>query len=85
MALASVSEAYTQLDANLLWEGDATKAQNFVEAGRYLLFHRAQIMSQSGSHLNFFAIQEELNKAQAFITRSTDTRRLIRTQVSYPS
>ena len=78
MALTSAStyqNAVDQLNDNLLWDGDAAKAANFVEAGRWLLAQRPQ-QGQQGDVRNQYDTQwlaDEVRRASQYISR-TGTR-----------
>lgn len=77
MALDSTStqaEAENQLKDNLLWEGDATKAQNFVEAGRWLLAFRAQMSADARTRIDFASIERQVDKAAGFVAGVTGDR-----------
>lgn len=70
MALTSVStqtEALAQLNNNLAWEGNPTKAADCLEAVRWLLFNRAQSMSTDGRSLNYEELKEQEKKISEYV------------------
>jgi hypothetical protein len=67
MALTTLAEALTQLNANLLWEGSVSKAQLFVEAGRWLLFNRPRVTSDGAATVNYDSIQTGIEAAEKFL------------------
>jgi len=72
LALSSattLTEALAQLNNNLVWEGDATKAQNYVEAARWLLFNRPRVSSDAGTSINYEAMETQLSKAEGYLLR----------------
>ena len=71
MALTSsstLSDALDQYKDNLLWEGNITKAQNCLEAIRFLLVNRAQSKTINGRTSNYESLISEKTK---FASRST--------------
>ena len=71
MALTSVStlaDALAQLNNNLVWEGDSTKAQDFVEAARWLIFNRPRVSANAGTSINYETLQDELEKAEKYLS-----------------
>jgi len=65
----TLTEALAQLNNNLVWEGDATKAQNYVEAARWLLFNRPRVSSDAGTSLNYEMMETQLAKAEGYLLR----------------
>ncbi|MFH1605169.1 MAG: hypothetical protein ABIH03_14840 [Pseudomonadota bacterium] len=52
MALASISEAWTQYDASLKYWQSQTTSENLLEAILYLMGHEPQAMSFAGRSYN---------------------------------
>lgn len=67
MALASISDALAQYNANLSWQGSTSAAQSALEAIRYLLVNRAQRLDDQGSSLNFESLANEAKKLESFL------------------
>lgn len=59
MAIASLTAAFTQYDANLsaYWES-ATKSRDLLEAIDYILAHDAESISAAGRSINKFNLLE---------------------------
>jgi len=71
MALTSSStltDALAQYNDNLSWDGDRTKAQNALEAVRWLLANRAQSQSMGALNLNYADLREEKRKLETFVS-----------------
>jgi len=70
MALTSAStqaEALAQYNDNLAWDGNTTKAQNALEAVRWLLVNRAASQSIAGINLNYSDLQNEKKRLEDFV------------------
>lgn len=72
MTIASYSAALTQLDENLAWDGNRTKALLFVEAVRYLRVHRPLQNSGGGRSFTYESLKDDFKDAVKFIN-ATDT------------
>lgn len=64
---STLADALSQLNSSLLWEGDATKAQNFVEAARWLIFNRPRATSDGGASINYDSIQVSVEAAEKYL------------------
>ena len=62
-AASTYADAIGQLNNNLAWDADPTKAANYLEAARWLFFNRARFSMKAGSQLNFEVIQKEIDPA----------------------
>ena len=67
MALASITAALTQWNANALWHESTTKAGLALEALRYLIVNRAQSSGHAGTNLNYEMLQEEVKKIEKYL------------------
>jgi len=67
---STIADAYAQWQDNLVWEGDTTKAQNALEAVRFLLACRPkQIASETGVNINFESLQAIEQQLSNTLTR----------------
>lgn len=77
MALTSastISNAYDQMQNNLRWHGDITKAQNLHEAILFLLGCRPQdIAAETGVSMKFADLRDQLNKLDDYIKKLSTT------------
>jgi hypothetical protein len=64
---STLTDALAQLNNNLLWEGDSTKAKSFVEAARWLIFNRPRASSDAGTSINYETLQENIEEAEKYI------------------
>lgn len=73
MALASITEAQTQLAANLGYvsENSLDKAKLYLEALLYLKFFRATASSSSPGSASFESLEPRIMAVQAFIEART--------------
>ncbi len=75
MALTSastISDAYAQWQNNLVWEGDLTKAQNALEAARYLLMCRPQmIAAETGVNMRFADLKDQIKRLEDYISATS--------------
>ena len=70
MALTSsstITDALNQYNDNLSWEGSVTKAQNALEAARYILANRPKVIATDVRNVNFESLQREQEKLEAFV------------------
>lgn len=75
MALTSLStldDALGQYNDNLAWDGNITKAQNALEAVRWILANRPRIIATNNRTVNFDSFSDEKKLLEAFIN-STST------------
>lgn len=63
VALTSITEALTQLNSNLIWEGSTVKTKAFLEAVRYLLFNRPQQSSHGAANMSWADLKDLEEKA----------------------
>lgn len=70
--IASYSAALTQLDENMDWDGNRTKALLYVQAIRYLKIHRPLSNSGGGRSFTYESVSEDFMAARDFIN-ATDT------------
>ena len=66
-ATSTIDDALGQLNANLAWEGDATAAEAFLEAGRFLLFNQPESHAGQQVTVNWRNLQKELDRAAAYV------------------
>lgn len=65
MALTTITDAYEQLNANLVYEGDTAAQTLALEAVRYLLFNRAKVSETADRRWDFETLEhmeEKLSK-----------------------
>jgi hypothetical protein len=74
MALATLSDAMTQLNANLNYEDSAASAKLALEAVRYILANRPAMTGGAGVTTNFASL-EKLEERIAAAVRTSSTRR----------
>ena len=67
---STLTEALNQYNDNLLWEGDITKAQNALEAVRYILANRPNRVTSAVRSINFAELAMEKEKLETFVARS---------------
>jgi hypothetical protein len=67
MALSSITDAINQYNANLAWNTDPAQAQLALQAVRYLLINRAQIMDDQGQKLSFESLRDEKAALEKFL------------------
>ena len=77
MALTSastISDAYAQWQNNLLWQGDLTKAQNALEAARFLIMCRPQmIAAETGVSMRFAELKEQIETLEKYVGNLSTT------------
>lgn len=61
----TVTQAFAQLNDNLAWDLDRSKAALYLEAARWLLANRANSAKQ-GVSLNWESLENEIERARAF-------------------
>lgn len=67
MALATISDALTQFNANLGWHLSRPSAELALEAIRFLLVNRPQRLEDAGSTLDFEALAAQATKIETFL------------------
>ena len=73
MALTSAStieDALAQYNDNLSWEGDSAKATLALEAVRFILANRPNVVTTSVQTINFESLAAEKIKLQDFTARA---------------
>ncbi len=73
MALTSAStidDALAQYNNNLSWEGDVTKAANALEAIRFILVNRPNVIATNNRSINFESLAAEKIKLEDFTARA---------------
>lgn len=77
MALTSSStlaDALGQYNDNLLWDESATKAQNALEAIRWLLANRAQNMESTEHKQEYASMSAEKTRIESYLQTQNTTR-----------
>jgi len=72
MALTSsstIQDAQNQYNDNLAWEGSITKAQNALEAARFIMANRPRIIAANNRSINFDSITREKERLEVFVAR----------------
>ena len=67
MALASITAALAQYNANALWHESTVKANLALEAVRYLIVNRAQSSGHAGTSLNYEMLQDEAKRIEKYL------------------
>ena len=67
MALATISDALTQFNANANWYGSQASAQLRLEAIEFLMVNRAQRMGDAGSQLDYESLAEQAQVLRKFL------------------
>lgn len=70
---STLAEAKAQFNNNLLWEGDATKARNALEAIRFILANRPLRITEESQTMDFESLKSEAQKIEKFLDSSTST------------
>ena len=71
MALTSAStidDALAQYNNNLSWEGDAAKAAAALEAVRFILVNRPNVIATNSRSINFESLAAEKIKLESSVT-----------------
>lgn len=66
-ANSTIADAYAQLNANLRWHDDITKARNCLEAIDWLVVNRPQNQSSGPNIINYAALENLRTDIQAFV------------------
>jgi len=72
MALSSsstIQDAQNQYNDNLAWEGSVGKAQNALEAARFIMANRPRIIATNNRSVNFDSIAAEKERLEVFVAR----------------
>jgi len=72
-SLSSLSDAIGQLNNNLLWEGDSTKAQNALEAIRFILANRPLRIAEESQSMDYESLKDQAKKIEDYLGSSTTT------------
>jgi hypothetical protein len=67
MALSNLQDALNQYNANIVWQGNAAKAQLAYEAIMWLLINRPQKLTQGIRTLDYDSLQVEAKKLEEYI------------------
>ena len=67
---STLTDALAQYNDNLLWEGDITKAQNALEAVRFILATRPQQIASGQKTINFESLKNEKARLEAYVGRA---------------
>jgi len=70
---STITEAIGQYNDNLLWEGDATKSRNCLEAIRFILANRAARMASDSESFDFESLKDQAQKIETYLAGSTTT------------
>ena len=70
---STLSDALAQYNDNILWEGDSAKAQNCLEAIRFLLVNRPVRMSEGEQSLDYESLKDVSSKIENYLSISTTT------------
>jgi len=66
---STITDALDQYKNNLAWEGSVTKAQNALEAVRFILAVRPKVIATSDHNINFESLQQEKEKLEAVVSK----------------
>jgi len=69
---STISEALAQYNDNLLWEGDTTKAQNCLEAIRFILANRPSRWSSDSESMDYESLKEQEREIKNYLSISTN-------------
>jgi len=69
---STISEALAQYNDNLLWEGDMTKAQNCLEAIRFILANRPSRWSSDSESMDYESLKEQEREIKNYLSISTN-------------
>ena len=69
---STISEALAQYNDNLLWEGDTTKAQNCLEAIRFILANRPSRWSSDSESMGYESLKEQEREIKNYLSISTN-------------
>ena len=66
---SSVSDALAQLNDNLSYEGNTTKALNALEAVRWLLFNRPRVSAEAGVSISFEQLEKQEENLAKYVNQ----------------
>lgn len=72
---STVKDALNQYNDNLSWEGSVTKAQSALEAVRWILANRPNIIASGERNVRFDDLQSEKEKLETFMKISDNVNR----------
>lgn len=64
---STITDALNQYKNNLAWEGSVTKAQDALEAVRFILAVRPKVIATGDQNINFESLQQEKEKLEAIV------------------
>jgi len=70
---SKLSDALAQYNDNLLWEGDSAKAQNCLEAIRFILVNRPVRMSEGEQTMDYESLKDQVIQIKNYLGISTTT------------
>lgn len=71
---STIATALAQYNDNILWEGDTSKAQNCLEAIRFLLVNRpVRIAEGDGSSLDYESLSVQKTEIENYLATATST------------
>lgn len=72
-ATSTIDDALAQLNANLAWDGDASKAALALEAVRFLLINRAASSTARGTEINYASLADLETRLADYVQSAPDT------------
>jgi hypothetical protein len=72
---STLQDALDQYNDNLAWDSDLTKAQNALEAVRWLLVNRSQSSTTQSRTINYADLAEEKRRLERFVKASDSSGR----------
>jgi len=72
---STITDALSQYNDNLAWDNDRTKALLALEAVRWLLANRAQVMSDGGTRLDWNDLANEKKHLEQFVSLTATSGR----------
>ena len=70
---STTAEAIAQYNDNLLWEGDTTKAENCLEAIRFILANRPARFSSDSESMDYESLKDQAKEIKNYLSIVTDT------------
>lgn len=70
---STLEDAKAQYNDNLLWEGDTVKAQNCLEAIRFLLANRPARQAQGEHSWDFESLKDQETQLRKYLNTATST------------
>lgn len=71
MAITDITSALAQYQASLPWQGDPVKAQQALDAIRYLLVNRAQHLGDTANPISYESLVSEKQSLERFLGVTT--------------